>query len=105
MKFKDLNENIDSAVDDQDKLEELDYNQRKQHKIDDNKTLHKIKKFTMIGLAILCAVIVVVYVLNTIFPVRWVWLSTEQMADIRSLAISILIGVIASLINNYFWRK
>jgi hypothetical protein len=59
----------------------------------------------MIGLAILCAVIVVVYVLNTILPVDWVWLSTEQMADIRSLAISILIGVIASLINNYFWRK
>ncbi len=58
----------------------------------------------MIGLAILCAVIVV-YVLNTILPVDWVWLSTEQMADIRSLAISILIGVIASLINNYFWRK
>ena len=51
------------------------------------------------------AVIVVVYVLNTILPVDWVWLSTEQMADIRSLAISILIGVIASLINNYFWRK
>ena len=41
----------------------------------------------MIGLAILCAVIVVVYVLNTILPVDWVWLSTEQMADIRSLAI------------------
>lgn len=40
----------------------------------------------MIGLAILCAVIVVVYVLNTILPVDWVWLSTEQMADIRSLA-------------------
>ena len=59
----------------------------------------------MIGLAILCAVIVVVYVLNTILPVDWVWLSTEQMADIRSLAISILIGVIASLLNNYFWRK
>ena len=59
----------------------------------------------MNGLAAICAVIVVVYVLNTILPVDWVWLSTEQMADIRSLAISILIGVIASLINNYFWRK
>ncbi len=61
-----------------------------------------IKTVAVISAAVICFSITLVYSLHLIIPADKRWLTAEDLEQIRHLAISVAVGVGASLANSYF---
>lgn len=93
-------EALEKKIENSDSLEDL----RKQHQKNDLKQLHLIRKWGIYLIAGICAFIVISYFWN-LAGFGYKWLSAEEMRELRDLAISISVGVIASLVNSYFLQS
>ena len=85
--------------------EDADAELQRQFKRDDMRTRHWVRKWAVKAVCIICAVLVVVYLLNIILPRPWRWLGDSDLSEIKSTAIAILSALISSLATGFFLRK
>lgn len=51
------------------------------------------------------ACIVFIYLWNLLAPSSWRWLDTHNMAEIRDLAVAIIVGLSMSFTTTYFFKR
>lgn len=67
------------------------------HKKDEENKRHAIKIFALIFFAGIGVAMIFVYVYHLLMPDSWRWLTPEEVAAIKDLALSIMTGVSVSL--------
>lgn len=63
---------------------------------------HCIFKWGVIIVSCLFSCIFIVYCIHLVLPEKWRWLSPEDLMQLKSLAVSICVGVLASFTSGYF---
>lgn len=69
---------------------------------ENRKLRHGIFKWAVRIVSIVFACIFIVYCLHLVLPEKWRWLSPEDLIQLKSLAVSICVGVLASFTSGYF---
>lgn len=98
---KDLEEDISIKKSD---LEDPD-TIRKRNESKELTILFQIKRIVIYLVSVALIVIFLVYVLHLIMPIKFRWLSIEEIEKIRSIAVSIIVGIMSSLIPMFFFKR
>lgn len=98
---KDLEEDISVKKSD---LEDPD-TIRKRNESKELTILFQIKRIVIYLVSVELIVIFLVYVLHLIIPIKFRWLSIEEIEKIRSIAVSIIVGIMSSLIPMFFFKR
>lgn len=98
---KDLEEDISVKKSD---LEDPD-TIRKRNESKELTILFQIKRIVIYLVSVALIVIFLVYVLHLIMPIKFRWLSIEEIEKIRSIAVSIIVGIMSSLIPMFFFKR
>lgn len=73
--------------------------------IDEDSAAHKVKMGLIYGTPLIAVVIVLTYLHHVAGYPGLRWLTTDDLREIRSIAISVLSGVSSSLAVGYFFRQ
>lgn len=98
---KDLEEDISvkkSDIEDPDTIRKR--NESKQLTI-----LFQIKRIVICLVSVALIAVFIVYILHLILPIQLRWLSSEEIEKIRSVAVSIIVGIMSSLIPILFFDR
>lgn len=69
---------------------------------ENRKLRHEIFKWAVRIVSIVFACIFIVYCIHLVLPEKLRWLSPEDLMQLKSLAVSICVGVLASFTSGYF---
>ena len=98
---KDLEEDISvkkSDIEDPDTIRKR--NESKQLTI-----LFQIKRIVICLVSVALIAVFIVYILHLILPIQLRWLSSEEIEKIRSVAVTIIVGIMSSLIPILFFDR
>lgn len=98
---KDLEKDIEDKKSDKEDPDTI----RKRNKSEELNILFKIKRMVIYVVSIVLILIFVVYICHIIMPIKLRWLSAEEIEKIRSIAVSIIVGIMSSLISAYFFNR
>lgn len=76
-----------------------------QHRREESIMFYRIKKYASYLFAVLACAYVCIYLFNLLAP-QWLrWLTAEDLSDMREVVVSILAGVLSSIVSGYFWHR
>lgn len=98
---KDLEKDIEDKKSDKEDPDTI----RKRNKSEELNILFNIKRIVIYVVSIVLILIFLVYICHIIMPIKLRWLSAEDIEKIRSIAVSIIVGIMSSLISAYFFNR
>lgn len=101
-------QNIDKQIEEQKLNEEDSYDISeldKQEEYKNRKLKHQAIRWIYISALCLCGICLIIYLWHIFAPYSWRWLLDNEIQTIKSFAISISTGVIASFASNFLIKK
>lgn len=98
---KDLEKDIKDKKSDKDDPDTI----RERNKSEELNILFNIKRIVIYVVSIVLILIFLVYIYHLIMPIQARWLLSEEVEKIRSIAISIIVGIMSGLISTYFFKR
>lgn len=79
--------------------------ERQKMSFQEEKWFYWVRVSFLLMISILTFSTVFIYLLHLFLPTYWRWLSSEDIAQVRDLAITIIVGLTMSTTTTYFFKK
>lgn len=102
---KDLSNEFDPKDNDNEDLDTKAKNEEKKQSINEKKFIFWVKILGIIVCSLFLIAVFIAYMLHLILPENKRWLTTNDILEIKSIAIAVASGIFSSLASSYFFNS